>query len=251
MGGHAGVGQLLPVIAIDGLRGQALLFAEVVGEDPGARALLPVHKAQAGPGNIGKFFDAQGVALLQHQALLAAYAAQQLHAPLGEVFLDKGGVVFSRLRVQQVAAGGMGLAPADGHDAPHGTHMGGAHVHAAVLQMHQVCQLVQQRVVAADDHQGVFQLVLPAQKPHLHLFPGLIALHSLWDGEDAVGLHKAGDHAAAPAQGGGHQLIPHIAHPYPDKFLVLQARNHRPGQGGHGRGCRGGAGFQPVFDQGL
>ena len=188
---------------------------------------------------------------MQHQALLAAYAAQQLHAPLGEVFLDKGGVVFSRLRVQQVAAGGMGLAPANGHNPAHGANVGGAHIHAAVLQMHQVCQLVQQRVVAADDHQRVFQLVLPAQKPHRHLLPGLIALHPLGDGEDPVGLHEAGDHAAAPAQGGGHQLVAHIAHPYPDKLLVFQARDHRPGQGGQGRGRGGGAGFQPVFDQGL
>ena len=188
---------------------------------------------------------------MQHQALLAAYAAQQLHASLREVFLDKGGVVFSRLRVQQVAAGGMGLAPADGHDAAHGANMGRTHVYVAVLQMHEVCQLVQQRVVAADDHQGVFQLVLPAQKPHLHLLPGLIALHPLRDGEDAIGLHEAGDYAAAPAQGGGHQLVAHIAHPYPDKFLVLQARNHRPGQGGHGRGRGGGTRFQPVFDQEL
>ena len=145
----------------------------------------------------------------------------------------------------------MGLAPADGHDAAHGANVGRAHIYAAVLQMHQVCQLIQQRVVAADDHQGVFQLVLPAQKPHLHLLPGLIALHPLGDGEDAVGLHEAGDHAAAPAQGGSHQFVAHIAHPHPDKLLVLQARDYRPGQGSHGRGCGGGAGFQPVFDQGL
>ena len=41
--------------------------------------------------------------------------------------------------------------------------MGRAHVYLAVRHMEHIPQLIQQRVMAADDYQGVFQLVHGAQ----------------------------------------------------------------------------------------
>ena len=54
-----------------------------------------------------------------------------------------------------MAASHMGLASSDGHDATHGTNMGRAHVNIRIVLMHHVCQLVQKRVMATNDHKSV------------------------------------------------------------------------------------------------
>ena len=57
--------------------------------------------------------------------------------------------------------------------------------------------------MAADSHQGAGQLPGRAKKPDGYRLPRLHPFAPLGDLQDAVGLHKGGDHAAAPGQGGG------------------------------------------------
>ena len=159
LGCHGGVGQLLPVVAVDGIYIYVFLLTQVVGEDPGAGALLTVDITNAFPGNVSKLLNVQRIALCNHHALLAAHAADQPHAALGEILLHKGNVVFAVFGVQQMAAGRMGFPTSNRHNTAHGAHMRGTHVHIVIFQMEEICQFIQQRIVAADDHQGIFQLV--------------------------------------------------------------------------------------------
>ena len=53
---------------------------QVVGEQPGARAGLALHKAQRPHGQVRQLAQRQRVALGHHQALGAAHAADQLVA---------------------------------------------------------------------------------------------------------------------------------------------------------------------------
>src|SRR5699024_9716298 len=124
--GHRGVGQLLPVVAVHGGGVDALLPAQVVGQNAGARALLPVDVPQVG--NVPKALDTQRIALGHHQALGAAHALHLIYPSVGEILLQIGGVVAAVGLVQQVTPRPVGLPPAEGHNAPHGAHMGGAHV---------------------------------------------------------------------------------------------------------------------------
>ena len=152
-------------------------------------------------------------------------------------------------RVQQVAACGMSFAAADGHNAAHGTHMGRAHKHILIRHMEHITQLIQQRVMAADHHHGVPELFHGAEQTHIHFAACFITFQTLRHFHNAVCLHKGGDHTAAAAQGGCHQLIAHIAHTDTDKFLILQAADHRTGQDGF---CILGPlrrRFQPMVDE--
>ena len=65
--------------------------------------------------------------------------------------------------------------------------------------MHHVCQFVQQRIVAADDHQGVLQLLGGTQQLYFHFRTGFVAFQALGHFQDAVCLHEGGHHAAAAA----------------------------------------------------
>ena len=97
-----------------------------------------------------------------------------------------------------------------------------------ILPVDQIRQLIQQRIVAADDDQGVLQLPLVLEQPDADLFARRIALLALRDLQHPVRLHEGGHHAASPGQWGGHQRIAHIAHAQAHVFLILEARDHLP-----------------------
>ena len=145
----------------------------------------------------------------------------------------------------------MGFAAADGHNAAHGTHMGRTHVCITVCHMEHIAQLVQQRIMAADDHDGVLQLFFRAKQTHLYFAAGVKTFQTLRHFQNAVGLHEGGDHAAAAAQGACHQFIAHITHAHTDKLLVFETRYHRAGQNCLGILGRCSRHLQPVVNQGL
>ncbi len=165
---------------------------------------------------------------MQHQPLLTTYTADEIDSPVGKILADIRAVVFSGLRVQQVDAGRVRLAPADGHNAAHGAHVGGGEEVTEVLPVNQVGQFVQQRVMAADDYQGVFQALLSGQKADADFFAGVIALGTLGDLDHAVGLHKGGYHTAAARQRGRHQPVAYITHTHAYVFLIFEPGNNRP-----------------------
>ena len=96
--------------------------------------------------------------------------------------------------------------------------------------MDQIRALIQQRIVAADGHKRVVQVGRVPQKADFHFIPCGVALHTLGNGQDPVGLHERGDHAASPAQRRGDQLSVHLAETHADIFPVFQTGNHSPGQ---------------------
>ena len=65
--------------------------------------------------------------------------------------------------------------------------------------MEHIRNLVQQRVMTADDHQGIAQLFQGAEQTNRYLRTGHKALQSLGNLQNAVGLHKGGHHTAATA----------------------------------------------------
>ena len=65
--------------------------------------------------------------------------------------------------------------------------------------MEHIRDLIQQRVMTADDHQGVAELFQRAEQTDRHFRSGLKAFQPLGNLQNAVGLHKGGHHTAAPA----------------------------------------------------
>ena len=156
------MGQLLPVVAVDGIHIYVFLLAQVVGEDPGTGALLAVYITHAFLGDVREHLNVQRIAICHHQTLLTAHAADQLYAALGKILLHKGDVILAVFGVQQMAACCVCFATANCHDAAHGAHMRGTHIDIIIFQMEHITQLIQQRVMTADNHQGILQLVYGA-----------------------------------------------------------------------------------------
>ena len=73
--------------------------------------------------------------------------------------------------------------------------------------MDQVGEFIQQRVVAADDDEGVLEFFLRVQQTDADLFTRLEAFGPLGDLDDAVGLHEGGDHTAAAGQRRGGEPV--------------------------------------------
>ena len=115
--------------------------------------------------------------------------------------------------------------------------------------MDQIGELIQQRVVAADDDEGVLELLLRIQQADTDLFTGLEALGPLGDLNDAVGLHEGGDHTAAAGQRRGGEPVADITHPDADVFLILETGDHRPCQNGTGPAAAFTLPAEPQFDQ--
>ena len=152
------MGQFFPIVAVDRSSIHILPHTQIVRKDPGAGTLLAIYITHAILCNIREFPDLEGIALCHHQSLLTTDTGNQLHTAFGEILANKCLVIAAVSRIQQVAASHVRLTAADCHDTAHGTHMGGADVQGRVLQMEHICQLVQQRIMAADNHQRIVQL---------------------------------------------------------------------------------------------
>ena len=68
-----------------------------------------------------------------------------------------------------------------------------------IRHMEHITQLIQQRVMAADHHHGVPELLHGAEQTHIHFAACFITFQALRHFHNTVCLHKGGDHTAATA----------------------------------------------------
>ena len=97
LGGQGGVSKLLPVIAVDPRRIHAVPFAQVVDENPGARAFLAVDVSQPIPEQVLQTTDAQGVPGGGMSPWVRSAHSVRRMPPLGKYFLIKAGLRVSLL----------------------------------------------------------------------------------------------------------------------------------------------------------
>ena len=194
-----GVGVLFASVAVDVVRGHALLLEQVVEEDAGAGTLLAVDVPF--PDKVLHRVDVLRVPLLDHEALLTDDAADEGDAAVREVLTDIGFVVFSGLRVQKVDAAECGLPCSQRHDGAHGADVGGDDIGPGVLSDEQVRGLVDQRVVGPGDGKAVLQFYLVSLQSDFDGGSGIETFTVLVDDEEAAGLGKAGDDARASRHG--------------------------------------------------
>ena len=89
--------KLLPVIAVDPRRIHAVPFAQVVDENPGARAFLAVDVSQPIPEQVLQTTDAQGVPGGGMSPWVRSAHSVRRMPPLGKYFLIKAGLRVSLL----------------------------------------------------------------------------------------------------------------------------------------------------------
>ena len=81
----------------------------------------------------------------------------------------------------------------------------------------------------------MFQITGGTQEADRDLRPCFQPFAPLRNFQNAVSLHKRGDHPAAPGQGRGHKPPSYLPQAHPDKFLIFQAGYHPAAQ--HRLGC--------------
>ncbi|OQA08719.1 MAG: hypothetical protein BWY65_01384 [Firmicutes bacterium ADurb.Bin373] len=104
------MGILLVLVAVDLLRINALLPQQVIKQDPGTGAALPVNIADACPGQICEITDVHGVAFSQDQPLFTVNQVDKFYLSAGKQPFYIGNIVIACFLVKQVDTRAVSLA---------------------------------------------------------------------------------------------------------------------------------------------
>ena len=129
----------------------------------------------------------RGIAAGHEQPLAAPDAVYEDGGQPGEQPLDVRDVVGAGGRVQQVGAGHVRLAAADGMQSAEAAHVGGGDLEARVPALELVLQHADGQVVAAGAEHRVLDLLRRSQKLNADLLAGVDSFHASRNAQEPVG----------------------------------------------------------------
>ena len=222
----------------------------MVQEHAGSGAALAVDEPHVGADQVLQRAEAPGIAARDDEALLALGEVDQGDGAAGEDSLHIGLVVDAGGWVQQVAAGQVGLAAAQGDQAAVAAGVGGGQPHRRRAAGDFAGQQVEGGVVAADGDGGVLDALGFAQEFDLDLGAGRDAFGKAGDGDQAVGPHQRHDDAGGSLKRGGNDAVADASDADADELVVAGMGDELAwGDGLDGAAWRSGA-AQALLDRG-
>ena len=119
--------------------------------------------------------------------------------------LNVGKIVLPGFRIQQMRAGKVRLAAADGHEPPETAHVARREVEAAVPALQFIGQHIETVIMTADHDQGVIELLVGTEQAHPHRFLDFMPFQFLGNLEDAIGPRQGGNDASPALEGHGDE----------------------------------------------
>jgi hypothetical protein len=184
------VGVLLTCVAADLLAGDPAPRELVVEQDAGPGAALAVHVAQSGAREVVDPGQPQRVAGRDDQALVAVQESDHSDVSPSQHSIDVGQRVLPAGRVEQMRAGQVAEAVAEGDEPAKRPYVGGGQGDVGVGRPQARRGQIEDEVVRPDGDDGPLDLADSAQQGYLDFLAGMVAFQPGGDDEQAVRTHE-------------------------------------------------------------